>query len=86
MARYLVSPNYRNTWLRIGFKKNELERGGNKRFFDSMVLWGSEDKIRAGLQAHRDSGATQIVIQPLNPDGSSAPDWRALEAFRPETW
>ena len=79
-------PNYRNNWLRIGFSESELEGGGNERFLDSMVLWGSEDTIRRGLQAHVDAGATQIVIQPLDPEGKPTPDWNALKTFRPESW
>ena len=86
MARYLAMPNYRNNWLRIGFSESELEGGGNERFLDSMVLWGSEDTIRRGLQAHVDAGATQIVIQPLDPEGKPTPDWNALKTFRPESW
>ena len=86
MARYLAMPNYRNNWLRIGFSESELEGGGNERFLDSMVLWGSEDTIRRGLQAHVDAGATQIVIQPLDPEGKPTPDWNALKIFRPESW
>ena len=86
MARYLAMPNYRNNWLRIGFSESELEGGGNERFLDSMVLWGSEDTIRRGLQAHVDAGATQIVIQPLDPESKPTPDWNALKIFRPESW
>ena len=86
MARYLALPNYRNNWLRIGFSESELEGGGNERFLDAMVLWGSEDTIRRGLQAHIDAGATQLVIQPLDPAGGPGPDWNALKTFRPESW
>ena len=86
MARYLAMPNYCNNWLRIGFSERELEGGGNERFLDAMVLWGSEDNIRRGLQAHIEAGATQLVIQPLDPSGKSTPDWNALKTFRPETW
>ena len=86
MARYLAMPNYRNNWLRIGFSESEREGGGNERFLDTMVLWGSEDSIRRGLQAHIDAGATQLVIQFLDPTGKPTPDWNALKALRPETW
>lgn len=86
MARYLALPNYRNNWLRIGFTESELEGGGNERFLDSMVLWGSEDTIRKGLHAHIDAGASQLVIQPLDPGGKPTPDWNALKALRPESW
>ena len=86
MARYLAMTNYRDNWLRIGFSESELEGGGNERFLDSMVLWGNDDVIRRGLQAHIDAGATQLVIQPLDPSGEPVPDWDALKNFRPESW
>ena len=86
MERYLALENYRNHWFRIGFSKNELVTGGNERFLDSMVLWGSEDTIREGLQAHFDAGATHVAIQALDPAGKATPDWNALETFAPESW
>ncbi|PPR35416.1 MAG: hypothetical protein CFH36_00998 [Alphaproteobacteria bacterium MarineAlpha9_Bin6] len=86
MARYLELENYRNSWLRIGFSESELEGGGNERFLDSMVLWGSEDTIRRGLQAHLDAGASHIAIQPIDPGGNATPDWHALKTFAPESW
>ena len=83
MARYAVLPNYRNNWLRLGFKEEELSGRGSDRFLDAMVAWGNADTIRARLKAHVDAGATHVCIQPLNPDGTSAPDWKALEALAP---
>ena len=86
MARYMVLDNYGNNWFRIGFTERDLEDGGSARFLDSMVLWGSEDKIRKGLQAHLDAGATHIAIQTLDPDKKSTPDLNALAAFAPGSW
>ena len=86
MARYMMLDNYRNIWLRIGFTERDLEDGGSARFLDSMVLWGSEDKIRKNLQAHFDAGATHIAIQTLNPEKKSTPDLNALARFAPESW
>jgi probable F420-dependent oxidoreductase len=86
MARYLSLTNYRANWLRLGFSEGDLQGGGNHRFLDKMVLWGSEESIRQGLQAHFDAGATHVAIQPLSPDGGPRPDWKALEAFSPTSW
>ena len=83
LARYMPMPNYRNNWLRLGFSESELAGGGNHRFLDAMVAWGDEAAIRARLKAHVGAGATHVCIQPLNPDGSNAPDWKALEALAP---
>ncbi len=86
MARYLALDNYRSHWLRIGFSERELSAGGNERFLDSMVLWGSEKTIREGLQAHFKAGATHVAIQALDPAGTVMPDWEAFETFAPGTW
>ena len=83
MARYMTMPNYRNNWLRLGFAEDELARRGSDRFLDTMVAWGNAATIQTRIKAHVDAGATHVCIQPLNPDGSGAPDWKALEALAP---
>jgi probable F420-dependent oxidoreductase len=83
LARYMVLPNYRNCWLSLGFSEDELSGRGSDRFLDAMVAWGSEDAIRARLQAHFDAGADHVAIQPFDPGGSPSPDWNALAAFAP---
>jgi probable F420-dependent oxidoreductase len=83
LARYMTMPNYRNNWLRLGFGEDELAGRGSDRFLGSMVAWGSAETIRNRLKAHFDAGATHVCVQPLNPDGSTMPDWKALEALAP---
>ncbi len=83
LAIYMGLPNYRNNWLRLGFTEAELSGKGSDRFLDAMVAWGSAETIRARLKAHVDAGATHVCIQPLNPDGTGTPDWKALEALAP---
>jgi probable F420-dependent oxidoreductase len=48
LSRYMVLPNYRNSWLRQGFTEAELADGGSDRFIDAMVLWGDAETISAG--------------------------------------
>jgi probable F420-dependent oxidoreductase len=83
LAHYMALPNYRNNWLRLGFSETELAGGGNERFLDAMVAWGDADAIRARIDAHYAAGATHVCIQPVNPDGTPAPDWAVLEALAP---
>jgi len=80
LALYLPWPNYRNNWLSLGFSEEELSGRGSDRFLDAMVLSGSATEVRAGLQAHFDAGANHVCVQQLNPNGSAAVDWKALEA------
>jgi probable F420-dependent oxidoreductase len=83
MSRYLALPNYRNNWLRLGFSEDELSGHGSDGFLDAMVVSGDADAIKSRLKAHYDAGANHVCIQPVNPDGSTAPDWDALEALAP---
>lgn len=83
LAPYMPLPNYSNNWLRLGFKPEELEHGGNDRFLDAMVAWGGEAALRARIEAHFAAGASHVCIQPLNPDGSRLPDYNVLEALAP---
>jgi len=77
---YLDWPNYRNNWLSLGFSEEELSGRGSDRFLDAMVASGSAADVRARLTAHFDAGANHVCVQPINPDGSAAVDWQALEA------
>ena len=83
LGMYATLPNYVNNWLRLGFSQDEID-GRADRFVDSVVVWGDEDTVRAGVQAHYDAGADHVCIQPLHPDGSFGnPDWTVLEALAP---
>lgn len=72
LARYLVLDNYRNNFLRIGFTEADLNNGGSDAFIDAMVLWGDAAKVKQGLRAHFDAGATHVAIQPVHDDGDIA--------------
>ena len=78
LSRYLVLPNYRNSWLRQGFTEAELADGGSDRFIDAMVVWGDADTIKRGLRAHFTAGATHVCLQPLHADGDFASRDRTL--------
>jgi probable F420-dependent oxidoreductase len=81
LARYLVLPNYRNNWLRLGFTEADLADGGSDRFIDAMVLWGDAAMIKKGLRAHFDAGATHVCLQPVHADGDFAARDRMLEVL-----
>jgi probable F420-dependent oxidoreductase len=79
---YARLPNYRNNWIRIGFTEDEIEQRAD-RFVDHVIVWGDEDKLRAGIQAHYDAGADHVCVQPVSTDGPLTLDWNALEALAP---
>ncbi|MEO9189226.1 MAG: hypothetical protein ABI224_04365, partial [Acetobacteraceae bacterium] len=59
----------------------ELADGGSDRFIDAMVLGGDADRIKTGLRAHFDAGATQVCIQPVHAGGDFAARDRMLAAL-----
>ena len=83
LSRYMVLPNYRNNWLRLGFTEVDLQDGGSERFLNAMVVWGNEATISARIQEHFDAGATQVCIQPVHPPGDIDRAKAMLEAFAP---
>jgi len=82
--RYAGLPNYRNNWKRIGFTEDEIEQRSH-RFVDHVIVWGDEDRVRAGIKAHYDAGADHVCIQPVSTEGPLVLDWNALEALAPST-
>jgi probable F420-dependent oxidoreductase len=72
LARYLTLDNYRNSWLWMGFTEADLADGGSDAWIDQMVLWGSVSKVKEGLRAHFEAGATHVTIQPVHDDGDIA--------------
>lgn len=83
MARYMALTNYRNNWLRLGFREGEFTGEGSTRFLDAMVVWGGEKQIRDCIEAHQRAGADQVILQAFAPDGSKGADLKALDAFAP---
>lgn len=81
LARYMVLPNYRNNWLRIGFSEDDLANGGSDRFIDAMCLWGDAETVKQGLRAHFAAGATHVCLQPVHADGDFAARDRMLAAL-----
>ena len=81
LARYMVLPNYRNNWLRIGFSEDDLANGGSDRFIDAMCLWGDVETVKKGLRAHFAAGATHVCLQPVHADGDFAARDRMLAAL-----
>ena len=84
LGMYANLPNYRNNWIRLGFTDDEIEQRAD-RFVDHVVVWGDEDRVRAGVQAHYDAGADHVCVQPLSVDGPLTLDWNALEVLAPSS-
>lgn len=82
LAIYAKLPNYRNNWKRLGFTEDEIEER-DRRFVDAVFVWGDEERVRAGVQAHYDAGATHVCVQPVKPGGERVLDHAVLELLAP---
>ena len=63
LNRYMRAPNYRNSWLRQGFREEDLSGEGSERLAERLVAWGSEDDIRGRVREHLSAGADQVCVQ-----------------------
>jgi len=80
---YMSLPNYRNNWLRLGFKEDDLAGTGSDRLIDAMFAWGDEDAIRRRIEAHWAAGADHVCIQSVAADGAHTPDTKVLALLAP---
>lgn len=79
---YTGLPNYRNTWLRLGFDRDDLPRGGSDRLKEALVAHGDEAAVVDRVRAHLDAGADAVCVQVLGDDPAADPR-PALRALAP---
>ena len=64
LATYLQLPNYTDNLARSGgFTPEDFTDGGSDRLVDAVFAWGTEDLIRARIDAHLDAGADHVCVQ-----------------------
>jgi probable F420-dependent oxidoreductase len=81
LANYLKLPNYTNMLRRYGLTDGDFAGEGSDRWVDTLVVWGNEEAVRAGANAHLDAGADHVGLQILSasPDaGLPRAEWRAI--------
>ena len=60
---YLDLSNYVNNWRRLGFSEDDVTKPGSDNLIDSVVAYGTSNKIAARLREHLDAGADHVAIQ-----------------------
>jgi probable F420-dependent oxidoreductase len=78
---YLELDYYHRAWRTLGFEDADFVDGGSDRLIDALVAWGTPDVISERLARHRDAGATELVVIPLNPAGGAEPHMTLLKAL-----
>jgi probable F420-dependent oxidoreductase len=68
MALYLRTANYRNNLHRLGWPDEELEPPGFDRLFDAVVAWGDIAEVERRVDAMREAGADQVVLNLVTAD------------------
>jgi len=81
LAVYLGLPNYVNNWKRLGFTDTDVAAGGSDRLIDAIIVWGSEQAIRARIDEHWQAGADHVCVQAIGERGQ--PDERLLSLLAP---
>jgi probable F420-dependent oxidoreductase len=80
---YRDLPNYRNSWLRLGFTEEDIAQTSD-RLVDGLFAWGPMARIVERVQAHWQAGADHVCLQVItaNPMDLSAARvaWRELAA------
>ena len=76
---YTGLPNYRNSWLRLGFTEDDFPRGGSDRLKQALVV-GGEQAIADRVREHLDAGADHVCLQVLGSGATDVPvdDWARL--------
>ncbi|OIJ65236.1 LLM class F420-dependent oxidoreductase [Streptomyces mangrovisoli] len=81
LAPYLDLANYTNSFLRLGFTEDDLADGGSDRLVDALYAWGTDDRIRARIDAFHEAGADHVALQLVDGtprDGLQRDSWRRL--------
>lgn len=81
LTHYRRLPNYINSWLRLGFSQDEIDRLDN-RLLEALFAWGGIERIKARIDAHFGAGASHVAVQAIT-GGDIAADraaWRVLAA------
>lgn len=79
MTTYLRLENYRNSLKRLGWSDEELDENPD-RLVDSIVAWGSADRIAEHVVEHVARGADHVAVQCVDRDEGAFPldDYVAL--------
>jgi probable F420-dependent oxidoreductase len=84
---YMRLPNYANSVRSLGFTEADLSGDVSDRLVDALLTWGTEDKLRAALEAQFKAGADHICVLPLAVGAAAAGvpllDQRTFEALAP---
>jgi probable F420-dependent oxidoreductase len=77
LAVYSQLPNYRKSWLRLGFSLEDIDTASDK-LVDALFAWGAMEKIVERIDQHRQAGADHVCVQVIR--GAAGGDMAGLGA------
>jgi probable F420-dependent oxidoreductase len=83
MQIYMAIGHYLHRLRALGFHEADFTDGGSDRLVDAIVAWGSEEQLRARIDAQYRAGANHVCIVPLRSDSRAGADDAALRALAP---
>lgn len=83
MQIYMEIEHYLQRLRALGFSEADFANGGSDRLVDAIVAWGSEDQLRARIDAQFTAGANHVCVIPVRSDGRAGADEAALRALAP---
>lgn len=84
IGMFIGFPSYQANLRRLGFGDDDLVPGGSDRLIDSVVAWGTMDRIDARIREHWDAGADHVALHVLTEHGTlPVQEWRELSSVLP---
>lgn len=83
LSFYANQQNYQRILMSQGFTPGDFENGCSDRLIDTMIAWGSEEKIADRIEALIKAGANHVCLMPLRCDSEMLPDEQAFAVFAP---
>lgn len=62
LTNYLMLPNYRNSWKRLGFSEEDIETVSD-RLIEGIFATGNAADMARRVKAHHDAGADHVCLQ-----------------------
>ena len=81
LSFYAAQPNYQRILMSQGFAQADLENGCSDHLIDTMIAWGTEEKIAERIDAHLAARRQPCVLADASMRSSGLPDERAFEAL-----
>jgi len=82
LAHVLADARHRTSLSACGWQTDDFALGGSDALIDSLMAWGDAEALRTRITELRAAGASQVVVQAIDPEAPARPCLRALAALQ----